>query len=140
MQHQLLYGIEIGKQNKDQVFRTQNNVATVSLFSPVLPVLPLRVTAAPSTDNLGIMTVTSGYVQDLATLSEHWKALVGIRYDRFEQETRERRPGQRDVERTDSAWSPRAGLVFQPNLSQSYYVSYRDRKSTRLNSSHITIS
>lgn len=124
MQHQLLYGIEIGKQNKDQVFRTQNNVATVSLFNPVLPVLPLRVTAAPSTDNRGIMTVTSGYVQDLATLSEHWKALVGMRYDRFEQETRERRPGQRDVERTDSAWSPRAGLVFQPNLSQSYYVSY----------------
>lgn len=124
MQHQLLYGIEIGKQNKDQVFRTQNNIATVSLFNPVLPVLPLRVTAAPSTDNRGIMTVTSGYVQDLATLSEHWKALVGMRYDRFEQETRERRPGQRDVERTDSAWSPRAGLVFQPNLSQSYYVSY----------------
>ncbi|MDA8257735.1 MAG: TonB-dependent siderophore receptor [Betaproteobacteria bacterium] len=124
MQHQLLYGIEIGKQNKDQVFRTRNNVATVSLFNPVLPVLPLTVTTAPSTDNLGIMTVTSGYVQDLATLSEHWKALVGIRYDRFDQETRERRPGQRDVERTDSAWSPRAGLVFQPNLSQSYYVSY----------------
>jgi len=123
MQHQLLYGIEIGKQNKDQVFRTQNNVATVSLFNPVLPVLPLRVTAAPSTDNRGIMTVTSGYVQDLATLSEHWKALVGMRYDRFEQETRERRPGQRDVERTDSAWSPRAGLVFQPDQVQSYYVS-----------------
>lgn len=124
MQHQLLYGIEIGKQNKDQVFSTQNNVATVSLFNPVLPVLPLRVTAAASTDNLGIMTVTSGYVQDLATLSENWKALVGMRYDRFEQETRERRPGQRDVRRTDSAWSPRAGLVFQPNLSRSYYVSY----------------
>ncbi|MBT9520432.1 MAG: TonB-dependent siderophore receptor [Dechloromonas sp.] len=124
MQHQLLYGIEIGKQNKDQVFRTQNNVATVSLFNPVLPVLPFRVTAAPSTDNLGIMTVTSGYVQDLATLSEHWKALVGVRYDRFQQETHERRPGQRDLERTDSAWSPRAGLVFQPTLSQSYYVSY----------------
>lgn len=124
MQHQLLYGIEIGKQNKDQVFRTQNNVATVSLFNPVLPVMPFRVTAAPSTDNLGIMTVTSGYVQDLATLSEHWKALVGVRYDRFDQETRERRPGQRDVERTDKAWSPRAGLVFQPTLSQSYYASY----------------
>lgn len=124
MQHQLLYGMEIGKQNKDQVFRTQNNIARVSLFNPVLPVLPFRVTAAPTTDNLGIMTVTSGYVQDLATLSEHWKALVGVRYDRYQQETQERRPGQRDLERTDSAWSPRAGLVFQPTLSQSYYISY----------------
>lgn len=125
MQHQLLYGVEIGKQNKDQVFRTQNNIATgISLFNPVLPTLPFTVTAAPSTDNLGILTVASGYVQDLATLSENWKALVGVRYDRFQQETKERRAGQRDLNRTDTAWSPRAGLVYQPTLNQSYYASY----------------
>ncbi|MDE2417215.1 MAG: TonB-dependent receptor plug domain-containing protein [Burkholderiales bacterium] len=29
MAHQLLYGVEVGQQNKDQVFRTQNNVATL---------------------------------------------------------------------------------------------------------------
>ena len=125
MQHQFLYGVEVGKQNKDQVFRTQNNVATgISLFNPILPTLPFNVTAAPSTNNLGIMTVSSGYIQDLATLSEQWKALAGVRYDRFEQETRERRAGQRDLSRTDTAWSPRVGLVFQPTLSQSYYASY----------------
>ncbi|MGE5622447.1 MAG: TonB-dependent receptor, partial [Bacillota bacterium] len=94
MAHQLLYGAEIGKQNKDQLFRTQNNIATVSLFNPVAPVVPFTVTAAPSTNNLGIMKVASAYVQDLATLSAHWKALAGIRYDRFDQETEERRAGQ----------------------------------------------
>lgn len=124
MPHQLLYGVEIGKQNKDQLFRTQNNVATVSLFNPVLPVLPFNVTAAPSTDNVGIMTVASAYVQDLATLSEHWKALVGLRYDQFRQETKERRVGQRNLDRTDTAWSPRAGVVYQPTDRQSYYASY----------------
>lgn len=124
MAHQLLYGVEFGKQNKDQLFRTQNNLATVSLFNPVLPVLPLRANAAPSTDNLGILTTGGVYVQDLVTLSERWKALAGVRYDDFRQETRERRPGQPNLTRTDRAWSPRAGLVYQPTLNQSYYASY----------------
>jgi catecholate siderophore receptor len=123
MAHQILYGIEFGKQNKDQFFRTQNNIATVSLFNPVLPILPLNVTAAPSTDNLGIMTTSSAYVQDLVSLSKEWKALAGIRYDRFEQETRERRVGQPNLNRTDTAWSPRVGAVYQPRADQSYYAS-----------------
>lgn len=123
MPHQLLYGVEFGKQDKDQLFRTQNNIATVSLFNPVSPVLPFTVTAAPSTDNLGILTTASAYVQDLVTLSEKWKALAGVRYDNFEQETRERRIGQSNLARTDRAWSPRAGLVYQPTQTQSYYAS-----------------
>jgi len=124
MEHQLLYGIELGRQNKDQFFATQNNIATVSLFNPVLPVLPFKVTAAPSTDNLGVLTVGSAYVQDLVTISERWKALAGVRYDAFGQETRERRAGQSNLSRTDHEWSPRVGMVYQPTLAQAYYASY----------------
>ena len=124
MAHQILYGAEFGRQDKDQVNRSRNNVATVALFQPVLPVLPLAVAATPSTDNRGIMTTGSAYVQDLVALSADWKALVGVRYDRFEQETRERRAGQPDLDRTDRAWSPRAGLVYQPDATQSYYAAY----------------
>lgn len=123
MKHQILYGVELGKQNKDQLFRTRNNIATVALFNPVPPVVPFRVTAAPSTDNLGIMKTASFYMQDLVTISEQWKALAGVRYDRFQQETDERRPGQPDLNRTDRAWSPRVGLIYQPTLTQSYYAS-----------------
>jgi catecholate siderophore receptor len=123
MKHQILYGIEFGKQDKDQLFRSQNNIATVALFNPVAPALPFTVTAAPTTDNLGIMKTASMYIQDLVTISERWKALAGVRYDRFEQETDERRPGQRDLSRTDRAWSPRVGLVYQPTLTQSFYAS-----------------
>ncbi|WP_420473257.1 TonB-dependent receptor [Noviherbaspirillum sp. ST9] len=124
MAHQILYGVEFGKQDKDQFFRTQNNIATVSLFNPVNPVLPFTVTAAPSTDNFGILKTAGAYVQDLVTLSDKWKALVGVRYDNFEQETQERRVGQPNLSRTDTAWSPRAGLVYQPTLAQSYYASF----------------
>jgi catecholate siderophore receptor len=124
MQHQLLYGVEIGQQRKDQYFVTQNNVATVSLFNPVLPVLPFLANAAPSTNNVGVSQVAGVYVQDLVTLTRHWKALAGVRYDQFEQETRERRAGQSGLSRTDRNWSPRVGLVYQPHATQSYYASY----------------
>ncbi|GGB91720.1 TonB-dependent receptor [Pseudoduganella buxea] len=123
MTHQLLYGIEVGKQHKDQVTRSQNGIATVALFAPVLPVLPKYLAVAPSTDNLGIMKTASAYVQDLVSLAPRWKALAGVRYDRFDQQTRERRAGQPNLGRVDVAWSPRAGLVWQPSSTQSYYAS-----------------
>ncbi|MGE5522252.1 MAG: TonB-dependent receptor [Rhodospirillaceae bacterium] len=124
MAHQLLYGLEVGHQRKDQYFVTQNNVATVSLFNPVLPVLPFLANATPSTNNVGVFDVAGVYVQDLVTLSRNWKALAGVRYDQFEQETRERRVGQTGLSRTDRNWSPRVGLVYQPGATQSYYASY----------------
>jgi catecholate siderophore receptor len=53
--HELLYGIEVGRQDKDQLARSLNNVAVVSLFDPVLPTLPLAIASAPTTDNTGTM-------------------------------------------------------------------------------------
>ncbi len=123
MTHQLLVGIEVGKQDKDQVNRSQAGIATVALFNPVLPVLPKYLAVAASTDNLGIMKTASAYVQDLVSLAPRWKALAGVRYDHFDQQTRERRAGQPDLGRIDVAWSPRAGLVWQPTAAQSYYAS-----------------
>ena len=124
MGHQFLYGVELGKQDKDQLFVNQANIANVSLFNPRLPTLPYLVTAAPSNDNLGKFNVASLYVQDLVTLSPQWKALAGVRYDRFEQETLDRIPGRSNLARTDAVWSPRVGLVYQPSSNRSYYASF----------------
>lgn len=124
MRHQLLYGLEFGSQDKDQVVRSQANAATVSLFNPIAPVVPFTAAGNPTANNLGVFTVASAYVQDLVTLAANWKALAGVRYDHFEQENRERRAGQSSLSRTDVAWSPRAGLVYQPTAEQSYYASF----------------
>jgi catecholate siderophore receptor len=124
MQHQLLYGVEISKQNKDQLVRSQANVATVSLFNPVSPVVPFTAGGAPTANSLSVYNVRSAYLQDQLNLSEHLKALAGVRYDHFEQETRDRRPNQPSLSRTDGNWSPRAGLVYQPDDKQSYYASF----------------
>ncbi|SHN33479.1 catecholate siderophore receptor [Duganella sacchari] len=124
MQHTVLYGVEFGTQNKYQLVRSQANVATVSLFNPVAPVVPFAAAGAPSTNNLGIFKVSSAYVQDQMALTPEWKALAGIRYDRFQQQTQQRIAGQTNLERTDRNWSPRAGLVYQPSATQSYYASF----------------
>lgn len=121
MDHQILYGVELGKQNKDQFFVNRANAATVNLFNPQAsaPVWTQPTVSAPNT--FSDFKTSSAYVQDLVSLSERWKALAGLRYDRFEQETTP--AAGRILQRTDREWSPRVGVVYQPARNQSYYIS-----------------
>lgn len=120
--HQILYGLEVGQQDKDlQVFNWSKK-PTTSVLNPVQPSLSAFGVPVKATDNLTKMDVQSLYVQDMVTFSPRWKALVGLRHDRFEQAVQDRMAASR--QRTDKEWSPRGGLVFQPNDWQSYYVSY----------------
>jgi hypothetical protein len=59
MKHQLLYGFEFGRQSKDLLSYSRANVATVSLFNPVLPTLPLRIDGKPAADNHSVFKVAS---------------------------------------------------------------------------------
>lgn len=124
MKHQLLYGLEFGRQSKDLLSYSRANVATVSLLNPVLPILPSRIDGKPAADNHSVFKVASLYLQDLVTITPQWKALAGVRYDRFQQDTHERQPGKPDLSRTDTAWSPRVGLVYQPSTAWSYYATW----------------
>lgn len=121
-EHQLLFGAEVGRQVKDVVTYSRSGIATVNLFNPMLPVITSNGTLAA--DNRGIFNTLGYYVQDLVSIGDHLKALVGARYDRFKQATDDHLPGRSDLSRTDTSWSPRAGLVWQPTESQSYYVSW----------------
>jgi catecholate siderophore receptor len=74
--------------------------------------------------------VTSGtfavYAQDQVTLTSQWKMLAGLRYDRFAVKFDDRRvlvPAV-DLKRTDTAFSPRAALIWSPDAKSSYYASY----------------
>ncbi|RWU21535.1 TonB-dependent siderophore receptor [Pseudomonas alkylphenolica] len=121
MNHNLLYGVELGRQVKDQSVFSQNNVAQVPVFRDGLVDVPFqanRQTAKGTTtqDTAGF------YVQDLIELAPQWKALVGVRYDVFDQEYDDDLSGA-NLSRTDTTWSPRVGLVFQPDQIQSYYIS-----------------
>lgn len=124
MQHQMLYGFEIARQVKDLKNISRNGIATVDLFNPVLPLVPVFLTNAPGSDNRGIFNNKALYAQDLIDFGGGFKALVGIRHDWFDQRTIQHIANQKGLARKDREWSPRAGIVFQPDTAQSYYASW----------------
>ncbi|HEX5343518.1 MAG TPA: TonB-dependent siderophore receptor [Duganella sp.] len=126
IQHELLYGVEFGQQSKD-VFNNAAVVVTtaMSILNPVLPLVdPSKL--GPRTDTFGTYKTSAAYVQDALAFNDEWKALAGIRYDSFEQDSRIVSPAGvvTNLGRTDNNWSPRAGLVWQPDQQQSYYASW----------------
>lgn len=131
MRHTLLYGVEIARQVKDARTIATRRVAVTSLLRPVNPVVDNATFTALSASQLNRLDTTGVYVQDMLEIGHGVKALVGLRYDDYRQRTTVRPTGQpntptapSDLARTDRAWSPRAGLVFQPDDAQSYYASW----------------
>ena len=120
-----LFGVEIGRQNKYQNFINQSNIDSVSIFNPGGAVPPpfSAATLANANPADSVFDVLGVYVQDQISLTPQWKALLGLRYDVFGQETFFHRT-QKRLEREDKTVSPRAGLVWQPDDFASYYVSY----------------
>lgn len=121
MAHTLLVGAEYGYQSKDSL-RFDGKAANVALVNPVLtrPVY----SSTPANNNLFTGVVGAGYVQDQINIAPKWKATVGARFDHYRQGLNDRSAANRDLARTDKAWSPRAGLVYQPANWASLYGSY----------------
>jgi len=74
------------------------------------------------------------YFQDLVQVAPMWKLLGGLRWDYFkgDYQTFQTANGATvpvgtplaDRARSDKLWSKRAGVLFQPTDTQSYYASY----------------
>lgn len=118
--HVLLVGVEAGLQGRNLV-RFNGTAAPVRLVDPV-PVRPVY-SATAALYNRFDGTTVGAYAQDQLALSRRWKALVGVRADRYAQRLDDRRPDDLDLARVDRTWSPRAGLVFQPARAVSLYAS-----------------
>lgn len=122
-----LAGVELGRQKRRAESVNGGTVDRVNILNPGRVQPPSIAASAYLADsaipNHTVQDIFGLYIQDQLTLSPQWKALAGVRYDRFAQTTTfERKLAA--LERTDTAWSPRAGLVWQPSETQSYYVSY----------------
>ncbi len=124
---EILFGMEVGQQKRRSESVQTGVFTTVNIFNPGNVVIP-PVTATTLNANAAIpahtlQNIFGLYVQDQITLAKDFKALVGVRFDQFKQNTRFDLK-LAALERTDNAFSPRAGLVWQPSDSQSYYASY----------------
>jgi catecholate siderophore receptor len=71
-----------------------------------------------TTKNIGV------YAQDTVHLTEQVKVVGGLRFDRFEGKyVANTCSPQRVTEVAENLWSPRLGVIFQPNQGASYYAS-----------------
>lgn len=123
MKHALLFGMELGYQDKDaQSGNFSPTPPSVDIYDPQ-PFNNIGATRIATTITSSLSQTAGFYVQDLITLNPEWKALVGVRHDRFDQSTDNLLTGER-FGRTDNEFSPRAGLVYQPTPWASIYTSY----------------
>ncbi|MBC1237122.1 MULTISPECIES: TonB-dependent siderophore receptor [Nostoc] len=120
IEHQLLLGFDFDK--LDQPLQvTQRFAAPIDLFNPVygqpLGAVLSTLNQRTQTDSLGI------YIQDIVSLTNNLKLLLGLRFDTFEQ-TQENFIANTERSQSGEAFSPRFGLVYQPIETISLYASY----------------
>lgn len=123
VQHQLLFGVDLNSY-ENRIPRFQGaTAAPIDLFNPIYGGQPETLGEASSSTtvnrSLGI------YLQDQIVFADNFKVLIGGRFDIIRQisETFQPAPATRDT-KTESAFSPRLGIVYQPLPPISLYASY----------------
>jgi catecholate siderophore receptor len=119
--HMFLAGIEYGHQHV-RLRRSTGTAASVDLYNPA-QIAPTLSTVL--TNNNGFIGQTvAAYVQDELSFARHWKALVGVRFDNYRQSQHDYNTAANSIARADNAFSPRIGLLYQPDAEASYYVNW----------------
>lgn len=130
MEHLVLTGLELGRQESDnrRITGYFDALAIQDSANPLAtsPRATVQVWRAKPTDtnNTTTANIVGVYAQDQITLTPKWKAVLGLRHDRFSVSVDDHNGANADLSRTDKEFSPRAGLIYQPNSASSYYVSY----------------
>ncbi|MFM0737672.1 TonB-dependent siderophore receptor [Paraburkholderia xenovorans] len=125
LKNELLYGVELSQQQKFDTIYTTTKVATYNLFNPQLVDLPGVTPGTPAkTNGSTVLGLAGAYAQDLISLTEHWKVLAGLRFDYLTQTRNDYTAAHVNLDRTDRAWSPRVGLIYEPLDWVSLYASY----------------
>ena len=126
IKHKLAAGFEVGQQETDNIRRgavfpggSASVVASTPLYSAGVS-FPLD-----TTSNFSKAKVASVYVQDQIELSPQWQVVAGVRYERFSVDFRNRLATVNPAfEVTDTAVSPRVGVIYKPQESMSLYASF----------------
>jgi catecholate siderophore receptor len=135
VKHTVLTGLELAKEELDRVNYTYSGTftATTPLLNPD-PYTALNYTKVPNDNNVSEAETVAVYAQDQLELSPEWKALFGLRWERYDASARQVdiATGQIvvgmdgnavDFARADDMVSGRAGLIWQPTAAHSYYVA-----------------
>ena len=142
VKHTVVAGVELGRDEYERdSFSFTNLPGPQNLDHPIYGPLPDSVDRRLD-DRISVDANTVAvYLNDQIELTKQWKLAAGLRWDRFDAEQKTidvdgDGGGQDGIDRTDKKLSGRAGIVYQPTETQSYYVSY----GTSFNPSAETVS
>jgi iron complex outermembrane receptor protein len=121
IEHQLLAGFSLSRNTTDLSNEFGIPVAPVDIFDPVydqtLDAGDRTFSRFTTRDTLGI------YLQNQISLLRNLKILLGGRFDTFGERATDRITDT-DTSQSDTAFSPRFGIVYQPIPPISLYASY----------------
>jgi len=122
VRHTVLFGVDYNEQSfaREQYSGT---VAPLDLYAPVYG-SPVVLGNAPITDYESDNQQLGFYAQDHIKVDDRWVILLGGRYDRFDNEQRDRLTGDRATTYDDSTFTGRAGLVYLFDNGWAPYLSY----------------
>ncbi|MEI6332957.1 MAG: TonB-dependent siderophore receptor [Methylococcaceae bacterium] len=142
--HKFLTGAEFGRQETDNFRNSGLFGPNADKTSTLVPLINPRYNGAVAfkhgttdANNNGVATTAAGYVQDQIELTQHWQAIVGVRYDRFDVDFQNKNNGQ-NITTANNLVSPRGGLLYKPfdnfSLYTNYSIAYVPRAGEQLSS------
>ncbi len=117
--HEMLVGVDANRSRFDSRSRVAA-LDSIDIFDPQYGAEPGAFGDTSTQDRR--IDFYGLYLQDLISIGDHWKLLLGGRFDYVS--TRFDSDGNRVADKRDRAFSPRAGLVYQPVPTLSLYASY----------------
>jgi iron complex outermembrane receptor protein len=104
-------------------FRGPKGTYALDIFNPVYG--STATAPAPLYENKESQKAWGMYLQDQMDLTPHWKLLLGLRFDDYQQDIQELLKATRS-DKSGTQVSPRIGLVYEVNPELSFYSSYSE--------------
>ena len=134
--HSLIGGLEFGRDTynnqastrSDPTIRVAPGVTNVLFVMPLVDpsYAPMASTVVSAKGNLADATADAigVYVNDTASLTKDWKVVAGVRWDQYKASITNTISAPRSANQTVDFTSVRAGILYQPTDTSSYYASY----------------
>ena len=114
IKHDLIAGVEVGHDSYTNQAYTRNNLPVVTMLNPAYLSNPAGVTTTTGNYADSGSNEIAGYLNDTASLGEHWKLIGGLRWDRFQAQIHNTISAPSYASQTNYFTSVRAGAIYQP--------------------------
>lgn len=121
LRHTVLAGVDAWRLASAQDIRYSAQKYPIDIYNPTYGSVP-RGPLAPGYLLDDHLRATGLFVQDQIDLSAQWKVLLGMRFDRFHQDSEDHLARTRNVQ-SHSSTTPRIGLTYLIDANTSVYAS-----------------